>query len=675
MSFPQFLVFALIMPAIILYFELLLRFSTSKDFFNIGLIFVFTFSIATGLFISFFIAFFKKLPRYIITLVFTSIFTIYYATQLVYYKVFSNFMIMFSLFNGTNAVGENTITIMNTITQNLVYILLMFVPLIVLIVLRKQYRKILKVTIPYKIICIVIGIFLQLASIVAIKLDNKSAQSSDFLYFESFQMNANVDRFGMITAARLDIEQLFKTSSKNQEPAKPIEDNNTTPPTITQTNENIGKPQTLNLDFDSLIESSKNETTKELHQYFKDLPPTTKNEHTAKIAGYNIIYITAESFSDYAVDKNLTPTLYKMATEGYNFTNFYNPEWGVSTSDGEYQNCIGLIPKAGVWSFFKQGTNKNALPFTLGNEYRFQGITPLAYHNNTYDYYDRDISHPNAGYLYKGLGNGLDVKKTWPESDLEMMKNSIDDYINDPLFSVYYMTVSGHMDYTWGGNYIASQYKDKVSNLNLSDQAKAYKACNIDFDLAMEYLLQRLYEKGIADKTLIVIGADHYPYGLDNEVQLELAGKDSFAPDFERYKSRLIIWSGNLKGDNGKKVDKLVSSMDILPTTLNLLGLPYDSRMLAGRDIFSDTPGIVMFQDYSWKTEQGYFFPKSNKFTKTTTATVDEKYVDDTNNLVKKTFWTGSKILENDYFRNILTKSQMDIINNPIPCPSRIAKK
>ena len=77
------------------------------------------------------------------------------------------------------------------------------------------------------------------------------------------------------------------------------------------------------------------------------LKKTTRREI---FKGKNLIFITAESFSDMAIDPEYTPTLYKLKTEGYNFTNFYNPIWGVSTLDGEYVNLLSLVPKPGVWS-------------------------------------------------------------------------------------------------------------------------------------------------------------------------------------------------------------------------------------------------------------------------------------------------------------------------------------
>ena len=38
--------------------------------------------------------------------------------------------------------------------------------------------------------------------------------------------------------------------------------------------------------------------------------------------------------------------------------------------------------------------------------------------------------------------------KLWPNSDLEMIDVTVDDYINNDKFLAYYMTVSGHLNYT-----------------------------------------------------------------------------------------------------------------------------------------------------------------------------------------------------------------------------------
>ena len=81
------------------------------------------------------------------------------------------------------------------------------------------------------------------------------------------------------------------------------------------------------------------------------MTPTEKNKYSGMFKDKNLIVITAEAFSPIAIDKELTPTLYKMYTEGFSFSNFYTPIFYVSTSDGEYVSLTSLLPKEGVWSF------------------------------------------------------------------------------------------------------------------------------------------------------------------------------------------------------------------------------------------------------------------------------------------------------------------------------------
>jgi hypothetical protein len=108
----------------------------------------------------------------------------------------------------------------------------------------------------------------------------------------------------------------------------------------------------------------------------------------------------------------------------------------------------------------------------MGNQLKRLGYITKAYHNHSYDYYDRHLSHPNAGYEYKGLGNGLNVTKTWPESDLEMMELTLPEYIGNQPFHAYYMTVSGHMRYTFKGNFIANKNKKVVKIFHIQMEQK-----------------------------------------------------------------------------------------------------------------------------------------------------------------------------------------------------------
>ena len=130
------------------------------------------------------------------------------------------------------------------------------------------------------------------------------------------------------------------------------------------------KAQIMSADFSKLTKNTNNDELKSLYEYFDSEEPSYTNEYTGMFKDYNIIFITAESFSQYAIDKDLTPTLWKMYNEGFQFENYYSPAWGVSTTDGEYANLTGLIPKSGVWSFSKSAENNVSFPFTLGEQSR-----------------------------------------------------------------------------------------------------------------------------------------------------------------------------------------------------------------------------------------------------------------------------------------------------------------
>lgn len=405
---------------------------------------------------------------------------------------------------------------------------------------------------------------------------------------------------------------------------------------------------TMDIDFEALMAGGKEDPYYPLHKYFSSVSPTATNQYTGMFKGDNLIMLTAESFSPYVISPELTPTLYRMATEGFVFNNFYNPVWWVSTSDGEYVACTGLIPKSGVWSLAASG--KNYMPFTMGNQFRKLGYMTKAYHDHTYTYYKRHISHPNMGYDYKGVGNGLNVKKTWPESDLEMIDVTVGEYIGRQPFHTYYMTVSGHMNYNFSGNQMAAKNKKYVEDLPYSDEAKAYIACNLELEFAMRSLIEKLEAAGIAENTVIAISADHYPYGLARESIDELAGH-KVEENFELYKSTFILWK---KGMKPVIVDKPCTSLDILPTLSNLFGLEYDSRLLMGTDILSDSPALALFSNRSWITDRAVYNTVTDKVRFTDGTSGDSEYIKKINRIVANKFKYSAEILDKDYYRKIL---------------------
>ena len=358
------------------------------------------------------------------------------------------------------------------------------------------------------------------------------------------------------------------------------------------------------------------------------------------------------------MDPQRTPTLWKLSHQGFVFDNFYTPLWGLSTSDGEYVTTTGLIPKSGVWSYSL--SSENYMPFALGNQFRKEGYSTFAFHNYLYSYYDRDKSHPNMGYDYYALGQGLELESgnSFPPSDLEMMEKIVPMFINEDKFSVYCLTVSGHLTYTLDTNAISLRHWDKVADLPYSEETRCYLACQLELELAMEHLLDQLEQAGKLDDTVIVLSADHYPYGLTDEQYSELLGHE-VDPVFEIFQNTLILWSGDMEG-TAVHVDKYCSSLDVMPTLSNLFGLDYDSRLVIGSDILSTDDELVIFANYSFISKDGYYNSITDQFTRWDGAEPDLEEVARMVAEVQNRVAYSATILDTDYYRLIWEQSGLD---------------
>ena len=113
-----------------------------------------------------------------------------------------------------------------------------------------------------------------------------------------------------------------------------------------------------------LINNANNKTIKEMHEYFKNQNPTYKNEYTGIYEGKNLVVVMGESLNDIAISEKYTPTLYKLAHEGFEFTNFYTPI-NMSTIGGEFQMQTGLFANLAMLTT-KFRTGSTYFPYGLG---------------------------------------------------------------------------------------------------------------------------------------------------------------------------------------------------------------------------------------------------------------------------------------------------------------------
>ena len=647
-----------------IYFELLFRLWVFGPLSPVGTAYSILFSIPAGTAVFMLTSFIGKRVNRFLSCALVLLCALPYAVQAVYHHIFKTFLSLYSVF-GTNQVFQFYKQIFAAALKCLPVILLLFLPFVVMLTFGRKYFRFNPLI--WRLLPKSAAFFAatHLAAILVMSVLPRGLYSPYDLYFNTAAPELSVQKLGLLTTMRLDLKRMILgaydgTKTEEDPDSTPEEENpSKTDPENSGNDlpagEPVYSPNVINIDFEKLIAAEKDSTLLKMHRYFSSVEPTMQNKYTGMFKGCNFIFITAESLSHYVIDRDLTPTLYRLANEGFIFNNFYNPNWGVSTSDGEYVACTGLIPKAGVWSFYHSG--KNWLPFVMGNQFLRLGYSSRAYHNHTYTYYKRNISHPNMGYIYKGVGNGLKIKNTWPESDLEMVDVTTPEFIKDEKFHVYYMTVSGHLSYNFTGNYIAYKNRHLVEHLPYSDAVKAYLACNIELDRALELLLKRLEEAGVDGNTVIAISADHYPYGLSNENISELAGHN-VESNFELFKSAFILWK---KGMKPVVVDKACSSLDIIPTLSNLFGLEYDSRLLMGRDILSDSEPLVIFGNRSWITDKARYNANTDRVENLSGKELPEGYVARINGIVNQKFQYSALILDKDYYNIALPRKNFDV--------------
>ena len=608
---------------------------------SFGLIILFSIPIAIVL--NLLTSVFKPKVNKIITYIITIALIIIFGAQIVYYSMYESIISFFSMMHG-GQVTEFMEVIIDVVLRNWYGILLFIIPLIILIILSK--KKVItfeKNSIKQIAIKITSVLIIQLIALLCVNFINTDDMySNKNLYYNIHVPKVTANRMGLLTTMRLDLQRFifgFEEKLSVQTNATPKEEE--------KDSYNI-----TYIDFDKLIKNEEDNTIKEMHEYFSTQEASKKNKYTGMFKDKNLIVLVGESFSSLAIREDLTPNLYKLYKEGFQFDNFYTPIFPVSTADGEYITDTSLIPKEGVWSFLRVAGNY--MPYSYANVFEKQGYSSNAYHNHTATYYERDKYIETMGYnSYLAVGTGLEDRmdtSNWPNSDYEMVKTTVDDYINNEKFMAYYMTVSGHMNYTKLGNAMVYKNWEQVKDLPYSNKAKGYLAANIELDKAVGELLSRLEQAGKLEDTVIVISGDHYPYGLTLDEINELS---TFERDdkFEKFRMPFLIWSGSMKGPI--KVEKIGSSLDVLPTVLNLFGAEFDSRLLMGRDILSDSDPIVIFSDRSFITDKGRYNSLTEQFTPNEGVTVEEGYVDKINTIIYKKYQMSRLILENDYYKHV----------------------
>lgn len=334
-----------------------------------------------------------------------------------------------------------------------------------------------------------------------------------------------------------------------------------------------------------------------------------ENEMTGMMEGKNLIMVMMESMDTWMITKDYTPNLYKVQNEGVNLENFYTPLFlSAATFNTEIMTQTGLIPaKEGISS---NAYSTHAFPLSLANQFRDCGYTANSFHSASGKIYSRGSIHPNLGFESYNNCYAMNMDDYMLDSQ---MIGGYDKMVSDDPFYSFIITYSGHGPYSSELSNISDPHmeqakaavkRSKVTGTEQNMEEYTYAIAHaMEADEFVGDLLDQLEEDDLLEDTVVVFYADHYgKYMTDRKFLREIKGIEKKSAGL--YRTPCMMIGGGLEQSS---VEKCCSSLDLVPTIVNLFNLPADRSYYAGDDIFGDAGGTVIFPNNRWYDGQTYY--------------------------------------------------------------------
>ncbi|MEE9183144.1 MAG: sulfatase [Acidimicrobiia bacterium] len=321
----------------------------------------------------------------------------------------------------------------------------------------------------------------------------------------------------------------------------------------------------------------------------------------------------ADYMSVYGYNRRTTPNLERLATEGALFEHAYSNSSWTYPSTASFMTSLQHSVLGGQRKW-REPVPEEAV--TMAQHFQRAGYQTGVF-----------VANPNAGTL-SGLQRGVDVfQEDWPEFAYFGGENHKDSsrYLHEGFWRwretypaepywVHFQSTDVHEDFpavapfsglfvgpeqekTWrewderlgeeeGGHNVYSEAYEKTGisrvdffafHQGMYDETMAHN------DYQIGRLVDRLKAEGEWENTLLIIGADH---SIDAAMDdMGVAIQDSLPPEWVYAMLRpsisrvplIFVWPGHIEG--GQRFTEPVSMIDVLPTILDLVGLPMPEVM------------------------------------------------------------------------------------------------
>ena len=449
--------------------------------------------------------------------------------------------------------------------------------------------------------------------------------------------------------------------------------------------------QSLTPRFSSLF--GYEEALDKFNLYFKEKEAHQENKYTGVLNGYNIVLVHMESMQTFLMDlkfndKELTPNLNKLASEGMFFENFYPQVSTGTSSDTEFTLATGLMPAATGTVFVSY---YNRTYFTIQKYLKEKGYYTFSMHGNFSSMWGRNKAHPSLGY------EGMYFEDQFNYTKDDVVNLGINDYkffaqavpIMENIDTTYdnYMgtviTLSNHSpfsaaasvsDYDLTQSYEATENGEtvtKTSNyLETTPVGEYLKSVNYA-DGALGDFIKYINESEAFDNTLFVFYGDHdaklsrkelnYLYNLNLEDNTLYSEDDPEYVEYDYYahelnkKTPLIMWSKNKKLASifKGKINYTMGMYDVANTILNMYSIT--NKYNVGSDIFNSKEnnyvifpnGNILSKDFYYNNSTGEYKLLNENFKMT------DEYLDNIRQEAEKKLEISNSIIVYNLLDNV----------------------
>lgn len=379
--------------------------------------------------------------------------------------------------------------------------------------------------------------------------------------------------------------------------------------------------------------------------FFAGKASHSANEMTGIFEGKNVIVVMMESMDDWLITSEDTPVIYKMMTDGINFTNMYTPAYSSGyTFNTEFAFNTAIYPYTNGNAAYT--LTRNSFDCSIANSFADAGYSANSFHEGRTEYYNRGQIHVALGYSkYHSYQN-------YPSINIDVLDDRFltesDELYSDltkarPFFS-FVITYSPHLPYT---------DEESLSQTALS----LYPQYNVQEDREVGILrakarltddmfaglLNRLEEDNLLDDTVIIGFADHYAYGLTDTTLLQQLSEEAGTSILENTPA-FIYCADDV---SPMVVDKVMQTTDLAPTIMNLFGIEVPKEIM-GYDVFDDDySGCAIFPNGTWLTNTAYVKKGNTVWNDGMSA----EELSEMNSYVQQVYKINDAILDSDYYR------------------------